>query len=94
MKMFEIKTSFSIYATFKVPADTFDEALGKLCNKELLTEYSGCPSTWGFDERNLDDEGITVEVENVDGDPSPTGDEWTQRKWEYQEESEDEDGSQ
>ena len=81
--VYEVKTSFTIYANFKVPADSFDEALDKLCNKELLTEYCGDPATWGFDERKLEEEGITVEIDSVDGDPSPTGRACVVSDWEF-----------
>ena len=90
--VYEIKTSFTIYANFKVPAGSFDEALDKLCNKELLTEYCGVPPTWGFDERKMDDDGVTVEIDSVDGDPSPTGREWSRREWESREFKADENG--
>ena len=91
--VYEVKTSFTIYANFKVPADSFEAALDKLCNKELLTEYGGCGSLCtGFDECKLEEEGITVEIDNVDGDPSPTGRECVRRDWDYREFKADENG--
>jgi len=90
--VYEVKTSFTIYANFKVPAGSFDEALDKLCNKELITEYGGWGTTWGFDAFKLEEEGITVEIDNIDGDPSPTGRECVRRDWDYREFKADENG--
>lgn len=87
--VFEIKGSFSVYAIFRVPADNFEEALGKLCNKEIFTSFGGQPETYGFSNAIMDAEDITVEVECVDGDPSPTGrSNPREREWEYKEEGE------
>ena len=82
-KEFKIKGSFSVQVTLRVPASDFDEALNKVCNKEIFTTFCGSPETFGFDENVLENTGIIVEVDGCDGDPSPTGRAWTDRAWEW-----------
>ena len=82
-KEFKIKGSFSVQVTLWVPASDFDEALNKVCNKEIFTTFCVSPETFGFDENVLEDTGIIVEVDGCDGDPSPTGRAWTDRAWEW-----------
>lgn len=84
-KIFEIECKWSIYYTIKVPATSFDRALNKLCNKELLTGYGGLfeDPTFGLDEEELARIGAEVTRTQPDGDPSPTGRPWVQGEWIY-----------
>lgn len=91
--IFVIKALHQVEVTYRVPATTFEEALEKLCNKEIWAEYGfGDNQTFGVDEMVVEDIGAKAEVEWAYGDPAPTGrQENTRRQWEWDvEENDDE----
>lgn len=89
---YKIRTSFRVYGTLTVEAENFSEALEKLQDKEIFTSYGlGSPLTYGFNEDIMDREGITVDEEDYDSDPSPTGYQQTTRQWEWDTDDEEED---
>jgi len=89
LSVFDIKCSFAVYVTLKVPAASFKDALEKICGREIFTTYDphvdpadDSGQVFGFEEAVLADGNIRVEVDSVDGDPSPTGG-WPKRNWIY-----------
>ena len=82
MSKFEIKAKWSVYATLSIEAEDLDEALQKITDNHLFTEYSS--ETYGLDDHNMSLLGIEVVETEYDG-PSPTGRQWTQRDWEWDE---------
>ena len=86
MAKFDIKCIHETEVTYTVEADDFDEALEKICNKDIWTEYCGEPKTFGVNDYVCDEEGIEWEVTDTWGDPSPTGQPRMERHWEYDEE--------
>ena len=95
MNKFRIRASHTVYLTYVVEADTFEQALDKLCNRDIFTTH-GCGSgeLFGPYVDYVDD----VEVDwddrcECDGDPSPTGaliQHWPIRQWVWEEEEEEE----
>ena len=90
-RIFVIKALHQVEVTYRVPATNFDEALEKICGKEIWAEYGwGDNKTFGVDEHVLDGIGATVEVEWGYGDPAPTGRKHSRRDWEWAVGDEDE----
>jgi len=79
----EIDCSWTVYYKLTVEGDSFEDALEKVCNKEIFTEYAGEPATFGLCESTMEANGIEAKVESCDGDPTATGEEYTQRRWAY-----------
>jgi hypothetical protein len=84
MAKFEIDGKHEVHVRYTVEADTFDEALGKLCDIEIWTEYCGEPATFGVNEYACESNGIEFKVVDSWPDPSPTGDwHYPNRRWEW-----------
>ena len=92
MPKYQIKGSFSVEYLFEVEGETFEEARGKLCDRELFTQFGlSAPHTYGLSDYDLAAIGAEVLEEEHFSDPAPTGRQWTRREWEW-EELGDEDG--
>jgi hypothetical protein len=90
-KWFIIRASHEVEVTYRVKGIDFDDALSKLCDKELWTQYGfSYNASFGPDETVLEEIGAEVVDTDSYGDPSPTGRSWTQRDWDWDEEEEDE----
>ena len=78
---YEIDCSFAVYYTLEVEAESFDEALSSICNKEIFTSYHG--GLWGVSAPD----NVKVLSVDADYDPSPTGRTITEswREWVHRE---------
>jgi len=81
---FVIRARHEVEITYEVEAETFDEALETLCNKELFTEHGN--NLFGPSDFVMEEHGIEITDTECYGDPGPTGRLWTQRDWDYDEE--------
>ena len=89
MHEYKIRTSFKVYGTFTVEAESFAEALDQICDTEIFTSYLGSPETYGFNTEVMAQKGIKVNETDYDSDPSPTGALRRGRQWVYSGEDED-----
>jgi len=89
MAKFEIESKHEVHVLYTLEADTFDEALEKLCSADLWTEYCGEPATFGVNEHECEAKGIEFKVTDHWPGPSPTG-EWNlpRRRWEWESDEE------
>ena len=85
-RFFVIKCRHMVDITYRVPGTSFEDALEKLCNRELFQEHG--QGLFGPSDYVLHEEGIEVVDADCYGDPSATGRGWQQRSWVYHEEDE------
>ena len=96
MNKFRIRASHTVYLTYVVEADTFEQARDKLCDRDIFTAHTRRRNGYGDDTFGPDVEyieGVEVDYEaeiECDGDPSPTGSLRTIKQWEWEEEEEEE----
>ena len=82
MSIFKIEAKHEVEVTYRVEADSFDEAIRVLCNKGLFVEYCGYTPTFGPDERVMETNGIEIVEVDCYSDPSPTGRQRVEQDWE------------
>jgi len=84
MGIYNIEARHEVQITYRVEAASFEEALERLCNKDLFRDQGR--NTFGPGDYVMEREGIEVVDHECCGDPSATGREWTERSWVYSEE--------
>ena len=85
-RFFVIKCRHMVDITYRVPGTSFDEALAKLCDRELFQEHGA--GLFGPSDYVLHEEGIEVVDTDCYSDPSATGHSWQRQDWEYDVEDE------
>ena len=82
LKVFTVEAKHEVHITYRVSAADHEDAIRRLCNIELFTEYEGYNgSTFGPCEFAMTDAGISVVNTTCFGDPGPTGRLSHQREW-------------
>ena len=89
-KKFIIKVLHSAEVEYTVPAESFREALEKLCDKQIWVEMGH--GRVGVDDRACERLGIAHTDPEPWGDPTATGQGHYSRDWEYEVEGEENDG--
>ena len=86
-----IQGRYEVDITYRVPGTSFDDALDKLCGKELFQQHGMDDSPlFGPCEYTMEHYGIeVVEAIHCAGDPGATGYAHTRRGWEWHVEDED-----
>lgn len=85
-KVFRIEGRHEVVITYEVDACSADEAIRRLCNKGLFSDFSGADYLFGPDPDVMRRHGIRVIGTDCYEDPSPTGKQHVRREWDIAEE--------